>query len=193
MTSDYVGSASVLIITTALLFYIALTDLKEFKIRNELIIVLLGLFFVHAVVSGRWVTLYWNIGFALFFFVILLYNYSRKLVGGGDVKLLSVAFLWVGVSYALPFTLLLLAFSIAHAIAAWLGWAKVQQTGRRKLVPFAPSIAGALICTFAFSFLLDDPAMNRPNTIDLLAQSRSLPPLPSSVDELRRDLRSLVK
>lgn len=193
MTSGYVASESVLILTAAILFYIALTDLREFKIRNDLIIVLLGLFFVHAVLSGRWVTLYWNLGFALFFFLILLYNYSRKLVGGGDVKLLTVAFLWVGVTYALPFTLLLLAFAIVHAIAAWLGWARVQQTGHGKLVPFAPSIAGALICTFAFSFVLDDPAMNRFNSIDFLERPPSLPPLPGSADELRRDLRSLVK
>ena len=193
MTSGYVASESVLILTAAILFYIALTDLREFKIRNDLIIVLLGLFLVHAVLSGRWVTLYWNIGFAFFFFLILLYNYSRNLVGGGDVKLLTVAFLWVGVTYALPFTLLLLTFAIVHAIAAWLGWANVQQTGKGRLVPFAPSIAGALICTFVFSFVLDDPAMTRFNSIDFLAGPPSLPPMPSSADELRRDLRSLVK
>jgi prepilin peptidase CpaA len=193
MTPGYLASASILILTTAVLFYIALTDLREFKIRNELIIVLLGLFAAHAVLSGRWASLYWNIGFALIFFLILLFHYSRKLVGGGDVKLLTVAFLWVGVGYAFPFTVLMLAFALGHAIAAWLGWAKVQGTGRRKMVPFAPSIAGAMICTFALSLWFDDPEMNRLNGIDLLAQPRSLPALPSSTDQLRRDLRSLFR
>ena len=38
----------VLVITAAVLFYVALTDFKQFKIRNELILVLAGLFVVHA-------------------------------------------------------------------------------------------------------------------------------------------------
>ena len=36
----------VLVITAAVLFYVALTDFKHFKIRNELILVLAGLFVV---------------------------------------------------------------------------------------------------------------------------------------------------
>jgi prepilin peptidase CpaA len=191
MTSGYVAlSESVLIITAAVLFYIALTDLKEFKIRNELIIVLVGLFFFHAVMSGRWVSIYWNIAVAAIVFAIMLFHYSQKMMGGGDVKLLTVAFLWVGVTYALPFTLLLLAFAVVHAIVAWLGWANVQQTGRRKRIPFAPSIAGALIGTFVCSFLLNDPAMNRTIAFDLFARGpASLPPgAPLSVDELKRSL-----
>ena len=38
----------VLVITAAVLFYVALTDFKQFKIRNEVILVLAGLFVVHA-------------------------------------------------------------------------------------------------------------------------------------------------
>jgi prepilin peptidase CpaA len=193
MTSVDIASASILVLTAAILFYIALTDLKEFKIRNELIIVLIGLFLVHALISGRWSSLLWNVGLALLFFVILLLHYSRKLVGGGDVKLLTVAFLWVGISYALPFTILLLAFSAVHATAAWLGWAKTDQTGARRRIPFAPSIAGALIGAFVVALILDDPAMSRLNGIDLFLGRRTLPPLPGSADQLRRDLPNLVK
>src|SRR5262249_46491654 len=46
-------SQLVLVITAAALFYAAVADLKEFKIRNELILVLVGLFVVHASLSGR--------------------------------------------------------------------------------------------------------------------------------------------
>jgi prepilin peptidase CpaA len=193
MTSGYVASESVLILTAAILFYIALTDLKEFKIRNELIIVLVGLFFVHAVVSGRWVGIYWNVGLALVFFAIMLFYYSQKMMGGGDVKLLTVGFLWVGITYALPFAVLLLVLAIVHAIAAWLGWAKVQQVGTHKRIPFAPSIAGALIGAFALSLALNDPGMNRLSTAAFLSIPQPLPPFPSSTDQLQRDLRSLMK
>ena len=49
-------SQIVLIITAATLFYVGLTDLKHFKIRNEFIIVLTALFFLHThffQVAGR--------------------------------------------------------------------------------------------------------------------------------------------
>ena len=47
-----IASQTVLILTGAVLFYVALTDLKHYKIRNELILVLTGLFFLHAILSG---------------------------------------------------------------------------------------------------------------------------------------------
>jgi prepilin peptidase CpaA len=69
--------------------------------------------------------------------------------GGGDVKILAVAFLWTGLSGALPFAILLALFASAHGLAAKLGWVKSQITaaGRRRIA-FAPSVAAALICTF---------------------------------------------
>ena len=46
---------SVLILTSATLFWVAFTDFRQFKIRNELVLVLVGLFLLHSVVSGRWI------------------------------------------------------------------------------------------------------------------------------------------
>jgi Flp pilus assembly protein protease CpaA len=43
----------VLVITAAVLFYVALTDFKQFKIRNELILVLAGLFACTVVRPGE--------------------------------------------------------------------------------------------------------------------------------------------
>src|SRR5437773_10858551 len=86
----------VLVITAAVLFYVALTDFKQFKIRNELILVLAGLFVVHALLSGRWVSAYWNLTFAALIFGVMVYFYAHNLMGGGDVKILTVGFLWVG-------------------------------------------------------------------------------------------------
>src|SRR5215208_185778 len=91
------ASHMILVVTAALLFYIAVNDLREFKIRNDLLLVLTALFFVHAALSGRWVTLHWNILFATVMFVAMLWAYGQKLMGGGDLKLLAVAFLWCGV------------------------------------------------------------------------------------------------
>ena len=143
----------VLVITAATLFYVALTDLKEYKIRNDLVIVLAALFFLHAILSGRWTTLHWNVGFALVMFAVMLYYYSQKLMGGGDLKILTVAFLWVGLSCAMWFALLLLIFAGFHTILAKLRWVDAQEVEGRKRIAFAPSVAAALIGTFLLGCL----------------------------------------
>ena len=155
MTSNLFASEMVLILTAAVLFYVAYNDFRHYKIRNELILVLAGLFFVHAFVSGRWVSVHWNVACSLLMFMVMLVLYSRRLMGGGDVKLLGVAFLWTGVDCALPFAVLLLLFAGIHAIAARLGWADVQvmDNDTRKRIPFAPSIAAALIGVFMLGCL----------------------------------------
>jgi Flp pilus assembly protein protease CpaA len=148
MTTTAVTSQVVLILTAAVLFYVGLTDLKHYKIRNELIIVLTGLFFLHAFLSGRWTTLHWNFGFAALLFLIMLYYYSMKLMGGGDLKLLTVALLWVGPFCALPFALFLLLFICIHIFAVKLKLVEARVVGEKKWVAFAPSIAAALISVF---------------------------------------------
>ena len=148
MTTTAVASQIVLILTAAVLFYVALTDLKHFKIRNEFILVLAGLFFLHAFLSGRWTTLHWNLGFAALLFLIMLYFYSMKMMGGGDLKLLTVALLWVGPFCAFPFALFLLLFVCIHIIAVRLKLVQAQVVSEKKWIPFAPSIAAALISVF---------------------------------------------
>jgi prepilin peptidase CpaA len=143
----------VLVITAAVLFYVALTDFKQFKIRNELILVLAGLFVVHAVLSGRWVSAHWNLAFAGLMFGLMLYFYTQKLMGGGDVKILTVGFLWIGFPCALPFAVLLAVFAAVHVAAAKFGWVKVQQVAKQKRIPLAPSVAAALILCFMLGCL----------------------------------------
>src|SRR5471030_944493 len=136
--SAAVASQGVLIITAAVLFYVALADFKHYKIRNEVVLILAGLFFVHAVLSGRWTSLHWNLGFAALLFAIMLYYYSMKLMGGGDLKLLTVAFLWVGPFCALPFALFLLVFICIHIIAVKLKLVEARVASGLNWLPFAP-------------------------------------------------------
>ncbi len=143
----------VLVITAAVLFYVALTDFKQFKIRNELILVLAGLFVVHAVVSGRWMSAHWNLAFAGLMFGAMLYFYAQKWMGGGDVKILTVGFLWIGFGCAFLFAVLLAVFAAIHVVAAKFGWVKVQQFSDGKRIPLAPSVAAALILCFVLGCL----------------------------------------
>jgi prepilin peptidase CpaA len=143
----------VLVLTAATLFYVAYTDFKQFIIRNELILVLAGLFLLYAVLSGQWTQLHWHIGFAALMSVIMVYYYSQKLMGGGDVKLLAVAFLWTGPLYALPFAVVLAVFACTYIVLVKLGWANAQRVHGSDRIPLAPSIAGALIVLFAFGLV----------------------------------------
>src|SRR5262249_15597938 len=110
-------------------------------------------FVVHALLSGRWVSAHWNLAFAALMFCIMLYFYAQKLMGGGDVKILTVAFLWVGLLCALPFAILLAIFAAVHVVAAKFGWVEVQQVGDNERVPLAPSVAAALILCFILGCL----------------------------------------
>jgi prepilin peptidase CpaA len=107
------------------------------------------LFALHVLVTGRWAELRWDVPFAAVMFVVFLPFYGLGWLGGGDVKLLAVAFLWTGLSGALPFAIFLALFCGVHGLAAKFDWVKSQDTasGRRR-IPYAPSVAGALICTF---------------------------------------------
>ena len=140
----------VLIVTATTLFYAAMTDLREFKIRNELIVILACLYGIYAFVTGQWVYAYWNIALALFMFAVMMFFYSQNMLGGGDVKILAVAFLWTGVRYALPFAILLLIFGAGHVLLAHkFEWVRVRRVEGRIRIPFAPAVAAALIGVFA--------------------------------------------
>ena len=139
----------VLVITSALLLRAAWTDFREYKIRNELVLTLAALFVLYTALTGHWAELKWDVLFAALMFAVMLVFYALGWLGGGDVKILAVAFLWTGLSGALPFAILLALFSGAHSLAARFGWAKskITASGRRG-IPYAPSVAAALICTF---------------------------------------------
>ena len=100
----------ILVLTAATLFWVALTDLREFKVRNEFVAILAGLFVAHALSSGAWVSMQWNFAFAILMLAGGAYAYSLQQIGGGDLKLLAVAFLWTGPWFAAPFVILLLDF-----------------------------------------------------------------------------------
>ena len=146
--STAAASQAVLLLTGGLLFYMALTDLKHFKIRNEFVLVLAALFFLHAFVSGRWVIIQWNFGFALLLSLIMFYFYLKNMMGGGDLKLLTVALLWVGPFCALPFALFLLLFVCIHIAAVKLKFIEARVVSGKDWIAFAPSVAAALIGVF---------------------------------------------
>jgi prepilin peptidase CpaA len=156
MIDNSFPSYAVLALTASILFYAAFADLRNFKIRNELVIIVGLLFFVYAGLAGQWTRIPWNIGLASLVLAVLLLFYSWGHVGGGDVKMLTVAFLWTGIDCAFAFSLLLLVFAMLHLGAAKFGLAKVDrlESDGRMRIPFAPSIAAALMGVFVLGCVI---------------------------------------
>src|SRR5438477_10980176 len=111
-------TTSALLATVAAISYAAFIDLKHYRIGNELILLLVGLFFLYSLASDRWTAAAWHLALAVGILLLLIYPYVHHWMGGGDVKILTVAFLWTGIECALPFVILLLLFVSLHTIAA---------------------------------------------------------------------------
>jgi prepilin peptidase CpaA len=137
----------VLIVTAGTLFYVALTDLRQFKIRNEVVAVLAALYVLWALLTGRWVAMHWHVALAAGMFVIFFVAYAHSVLGGGDIKLLTIAFLWTGIECAMVFAVLMLVFALIQLGFVRLNWIRHKKVGDRKKIPFGPAIAGALIVT----------------------------------------------
>jgi prepilin peptidase CpaA len=148
-------SYAALVAAAAVLFYAALTDLRQFTISNDVVVVLLLLFVLHTVASDRWSELPWNFAFATLIFVFLAWFYALGWMGGGDIKIMTVALLWTGLHCALVFAILLLMFSCLHTVAVKLRWVGAQDDSDdgRKRIAFAPSVAAALIVVFMLGCL----------------------------------------
>ena len=154
MAAHSIAAHTVLVITAAVLLYVAFNDLRQFRIPNELVLVLAGLFVLHAALSGRWTEMQWNaLLAALAFGFMLLVPYRWGMMGGGDLKLFTVALLWTGISCVLPFLVFLLIAASLHALAARLEWVRAQRVNGRMRVAFAPSICAGLIGVFMLGCL----------------------------------------
>jgi prepilin peptidase CpaA len=135
-------------VAIATLIYAAVTDLRSFTIKNLLVLFLILLYLLHAAITWRWTQVPADLILAAVIFLIGLVFYAFGTLGGGDVKLLTVAFLWVGMRGALPLAALLAIFSLLFAVAGLAGWIKTRNVGNRRRMAFAPAIAGALAGAF---------------------------------------------
>jgi Flp pilus assembly protein protease CpaA len=127
------------------LLYAAVVDFLTFKIRNRVVLLLFVLYLLFALTARAWSDIFWHFMLAAFVFVALIPFYAKHAVGGGDVKFITVVCLWVEPHCALIFSAFLLLFIMVHLIAARIGWARAQPLAGSKAIPYAPSVAGALI------------------------------------------------
>jgi prepilin peptidase CpaA len=131
--------------TAVLLCYIALTDLRTFKIQNKSVLLLLALYILYAFIARTLHEVFSDVFVGVAVLCFLLWSYTRGAVGGGDVKLLPVVCLWVGAHCAMLFSALLLVLIVLHLVIVRLGWASFRSINGRRAIPYAPSVAGAML------------------------------------------------
>jgi prepilin peptidase CpaA len=143
----------VLGVTALMLAWFAVRDIKLFKVRNEFVVLLAVLYFVYAIASGEWAALRLHVAFAILTLGGMLYLYMHEQIGGGDMKLISVASLWTGPLWAIPFAVLVTVFIALHYLAANMKWITAEKIGSTFRIPLSPSVAVALIALLVVSGL----------------------------------------
>lgn len=119
MTTLFWANQFLVVCFFAMIIFAAINDAARFRIPNAVSLGLIILFPLHVLVSPvpiDWLSslmtagLVFGAGFILF---------SRGLMGGGDVKLLTAAALWAGAGLLLP---LLVVMGLAGGVLAALAW-----------------------------------------------------------------------
>ncbi len=150
------GAAELLLdsVLLAMGYIAALSDLREKRIPNKLVAAMLCAWILilvpqlfYRTEDALWLLINGGVGFALAGAVFLtVYLVSRRGLGGGDVKFMAAAGLYLGID-VLP---AMLYGSVLSALVGLLLLAK--KIGRRDPIPLAPFLyAGILIVLFTQS------------------------------------------
>lgn len=99
-----ISTSLVLLFYPALMIHAAVGDLRTMRISNRIILILLAGY----AVAIPWAPLAlpfvaWSAGAAAIVFLLGLVGFSLGWMGGGDVKLMTVATLWLGAANVAPF------------------------------------------------------------------------------------------
>lgn len=91
------------VVALCALLWLALNDVRERRLPTRVVLAVGTLFFVDAVIRqlplGQVLT---HLALAVGVFLVCAALFAARMIGGGDAKLASVIFLWVGMSLAIP-------------------------------------------------------------------------------------------
>jgi len=144
-------AASVIILTPQLI-YLSYIDLLHYKIHNKSILILFLSFLILSPFYLNIQEIAYRSIFSFAIFFILLLPFSRGLIGGGDVKLLAVIFLWIGVEKALDFYLYLSFFTIFFIFISIIGIIPKLKNNNKTYIPFGPAVSCAAILNFLLHY-----------------------------------------
>ncbi len=134
---------TVSLMVCSILVWVAIEDLRSFIVRNSLVGLLAACFVLHCLAGNHLSDLLPHLLFGLVGLALMVGAFALRAVGGGDVKLISAALIWVGPEGAVLFALLLAVLTLAYAAGALIGWFPKRRSGSATVIPFGPSIAAA--------------------------------------------------
>jgi prepilin peptidase CpaA len=143
-----------LAVVMPILVLVVIDDLRNFRIRNQVVLALLVLFGVFYMVNGDLAAFTSHLLFGLAMFALCLVMYRFGMMGGGDVKLLAVAFLWMGIENATVFAMLLGMLAMGYAAGASFHLLPYRTDNGRVKVPYGPTISLAWIGASLASIIL---------------------------------------
>ncbi|KAA1011330.1 peptidase A24A prepilin type IV [Paraburkholderia panacisoli] len=99
----HVLSLAIRLAALGALLWLAIVDIRSRRLPTRIVLAIGALFFLDAAMIRLTLDqVIVHLALALGVFVVCAALFAAKMVGGGDAKLASVIFLWVGVSLALP-------------------------------------------------------------------------------------------
>ncbi|MCL2425328.1 MAG: A24 family peptidase [Oscillospiraceae bacterium] len=135
-------------------YIIAVLDFQTKKIPNKLVLAMLGAWIIIVVPQ-----LFFNIDATIYLLIdsligfviaggmfLLVYLISRRGLGGGDVKFMAVAGLYLGMSGVLP------AMLVGSVLAGLTGFVLIliKKIGRKDAIPLAPFLYVGILATIFF-------------------------------------------
>lgn len=154
-------AAALTLLYPVMMLHAGIGDVRTMRIPNRLIFLLLGSYLVAVPVMGFALSyVLWSLAAATAVFALGFLAFSCGWMGGGDVKLLTVAALWLGAGNVAAFifytaifgamlTILLLVFRAAHLPASWRGRKWISRLHHRDCgVPYGAAIAAAAVLVY---------------------------------------------
>ena len=132
-----------------ILAFVIVDDVRNYRIKNSIVMMLLCICVIELLIKVDLRQLVAHTVFAAVAFGVLLLAFQRGWLGGGDTKLLTIAFLGIGPESGLIYAIFFLLLTLIYWGGAKLGVLPSRIIGGRLTVPFGPSIAGAWIATIA--------------------------------------------
>ena len=145
---------AIVLAMTGVLAFAIFDDLRNYRIRNSVVVMLFCLCVVDLLLRADLRQIVTHAVFAAIAFGLLILAFQRNWLGGGDTKLLAIAFLQTGPELVLSYAIILLVLTMIYWGGATLGVFPSQRIGARLKVPFGPSIAGAWMIILIFSLAL---------------------------------------
>ncbi|MGF6726303.1 prepilin peptidase CpaA [Paraburkholderia sp. GAS41] len=96
-------SLAIRLVVLCALLWLAMVDVRSRRLPTRVVLAIGALFFVDAAILRLTIDqVAVHLGLALGVFLFCAALFAAKMLGGGDAKLASVVFLWVGLSLAVP-------------------------------------------------------------------------------------------